>query len=225
MARTRSQADLVADVRKRADIENVTDRFPDAEIEEYINQSIARLYMMLDRCDNTYYVTTQSINTVAGTKTYALAAGFTSIKKVSATVGGSKKLPVRKYNIHEDDWLELVGVWSSDLVVKYRLRGSDISFSPTPAGVYTVTIEYLTAPVRLSGATPFDGIAGFEEWVVLDAAIKVRRKQARDASDLMMDKSEVEQWIQSTAPGRDQNEPECVADTSLVDRSWLYTVT
>lgn len=226
MARNRTATGLIDDVRRRADIENVTRRFPDDEVLEYINQSIARLYTILDRCDDTYYQKRSNITTTSGTGIYALPLDFWTLKQVAVQVSNNIQFVARQYMLSEGPWLQTIGVWSAGFPVYYRICslagvGGDldgIEFAPRPTGNYVVTITYAKSPQRLGlGNDFFDGKAGYEEWVILDAAIKARRKQNTDATALMADKMEVENWILSSANRRDQSSPQRVTDSQTVD--------
>lgn len=211
MARLRTLTNLLDDLRKRADIENVTDRFPDAELTEYLNQSIARLYSSLDMMDHTYYQTFRVVTTVDNTGSYSLPANFWHMKRVTLTFEG-KPYTLRRFNPLDTDAIERLGQ-SNYYPVFYELAEDNIILRPTPAGDYDVTLYYAMAPQRLTtGSDTFDGVAGFEEWVILNAAIKVRRKNRQDATDLMSDAAEVWSWIESTGHDRDVGQPIQVAD-------------
>lgn len=220
--RTRTLTNLIADVRKRADIENVAGRFPDSELTEYINSSITRLYTLLDRMDNTYYVSTSSFSSVSGQQAYNLPADFGRLKKVSVYISSSKPITIFKYMPMESDWLDREGVWGPGYPIFYRLQGNTIRFAPIPTGVYTLSIDYSQTPARLvSGSDTFDGDVGFEEFVILDAAIRTRRKNNKDASDLIQDKAEIGNWIETIGSTRDVAGPERIQDVQSQD-IWPY---
>ena len=221
MSRSRTLTNLLDDVRKAADIEGAAARFPDAELTEYINQSIARLYTMLDRLDSTHYQNTQTITTVSGTKAYSLADSFWTLKGVRVRVSGNVQFRARRYMPEEGQWLDTMGVWAQGNPVCYRLVGNTIAFSPVPTGAYTVYVDYTDAPTRLSsGGDTFDGIAGFERWVVLDAAIKCKQKDSLDPGLLLGEKAELELWITTMASSRDVGQPERVQDVQGDFYSW-----
>ena len=214
---------MLDDVRKRADIENATDRFPDAELTEYINQSIARLYVMLERADYTYYRSTTTFSTVSGTATYSLQAGpaaeIWTLKSVHVylNASGSQRIKATRFNPNEHAWLDMAGVWAPGYPVYYKFHGVQFTLSPIPNGVFTVLVEYTPAPARLSsGSETFDGVAGFEEWVILDAAIKCKQKDSLDPGLLMAEKAEVEGWILSAAE-RDVGDPMSIQDAQSID--------
>lgn len=214
MARTRTLANLREDVRKRADIEAATARFPDAEINEYINQSIARLYTWLDRLDGlAYAIGTQSITTVAGTSTYALDSEVWLVKRVQYIPSSGNAVLMRKFMQSEAPFLMNSRGWNTIHPIYYRLiSASQIQFLPIPAAAHTVQVIYTPAPTRLSNdASTFDGLAGFEEWVVLDAAIRCKQKDSLDPSLLVAERAEIEAWIAVMAD-RDAAEPDRVQD-------------
>lgn len=226
MARNRTATGLIDDVRRRADIENVTRRFPDDEILEYINQSIARLYTLLDRCDDTYYQKRSNITTVSGTAIYQLPLDFWNLKQVTVQISPGILFMARQFMLSEGPWLQTMAIWSSGFPVYYRIcslagTGGDldgIEFAPKPSGNYLVVVTYAKSPQRLGlGNDFFDGKAGYEEWIILDAAIKVRRKQNTDATPLMADKAEVENWVLGSANRRDQSSPQRISDAQTVD--------
>jgi hypothetical protein len=65
--------------------------------------------------------------------------------------------------------------------------------------------------------TTIDGIAGWEEFVIVDAAIKAKIKQEEDVSDLRVQREEMVQRIQSMAEGRDAGQAHHVSDVMSVN--------
>jgi hypothetical protein len=216
---------LVDDVRKAADVEYATGRFPDSEILEYLNQSIVRFYTMLDRMDSTYYQTSTSFTTTSGVGKYSLPSNFWSLKGVSVQLSADQSVRCRKYTPEEGSALDNQTTWHNySYPIFYRIEGDFIRFRPLPAGEYTVTLDYTPLPQRLT-LTPvseFDGVAGFERWVILDAAAKCKIKDSLDPSLLMAEKAEVEAWISSTASSRDAAYPEMIQDVQSVDMGRIF---
>lgn len=62
-------------------------------------------------------------------------------------------------------------------------------------------------------STSIDGIAGWEEYVIVDAAMKAKIKNEEDISALAMQKEEMKKRIESMAEGRDSGQPFRVSDT------------
>ena len=95
MARTRTLADLRADTRKLADLENAILRFPDPECNEYVNKGIA-------------YVYRQIIN-VQDRPTYQKDASFQCFGANSVTQPVPKSYPLA------DDFLQIMSVmWANN---------------------------------------------------------------------------------------------------------------
>jgi hypothetical protein len=61
-------------------------------------------------------------------------------------------------------------------------------------------------------AVTFDGISGWEEYVIIDAAIKAKIKQEQDISDLKDQRNEMADRIMSMAEGRDAGQAQHVSD-------------
>lgn len=62
-------------------------------------------------------------------------------------------------------------------------------------------------------AASIDGIAGWEEYIVVDAAMKGKIKNEEEVSSLAMQKEEMKKRIESMAEGRDAGQPFKVSDT------------
>jgi hypothetical protein len=63
-----------------------------------------------------------------------------------------------------------------------------------------------------SDTTSFEGISGWEEYVILDAAIKALLKEESDANALMSQKAAMLRRIEESAPNRDAAEAPTVSD-------------
>lgn len=61
-------------------------------------------------------------------------------------------------------------------------------------------------------AVTIDGIAGWEEYIIIDAAIKARVKQEQDVADLRIQKAEMVAAIEGMAEGRDAGQAHHVSD-------------
>lgn len=182
MARTVTLTSLLAQVRQRADIESATVRHPDSQLTEYINQSWAELHDELTQSVQDYLMTSSTISVTNGTDTYSLPATFYKLRGIFITIGSSF-IELNQFQIQELGKYQYAGGWYSDAPMAYHLQGSNIVFKPTPSGAYTVTLYFTPAPARVSaGSDTFDGIAGWEEFVVWDAAAKVLARDERDPS-------------------------------------------
>jgi hypothetical protein len=182
MARTRTLGDLRSDVRQRTSLES-SQSVTDVEVNEYINQSIAELYDLLIASQGMefYEKDAPSFTTVGGTTLYALPRDFYRVLRVEANLSGFN-VPLKPFTHVEH------GVLS-----QYPVQGGMI-----------INIKYVPNPSRLvADSDTFDGFGGWEEYVILDAAMKCLEKRDEDASPLAARKLKMEQRIEAMAPNRD----------------------
>lgn len=219
MARTRTLLQLRDEVRLRTDTENATSWLLDADLTRMINQSIAALHDLIQQGDEDTLVQSIDIVTVAGTQNYVIAIDFFTLKHVSALIDGVR-YPLDRWTWAEHN--ELLNAYGSGASwsthrPRYRLTQNDrIVFLPTPAAAHTVTIHYVAAPTQLSAdANTFDGRAGWEEWIVLDCAIKVMQRMDMDVSQLQIEREQVWLRIKPSTKNQDRARPRRVQD---VDR-------
>lgn len=226
MARNVSLTTLIDYVRKRADIENETLRFPDLELTDYINQSITELYELLVAADEEYYLSSQIITTVSGTSTYALSADFFKLKGVDINLGNGVLLTAKPYMFAERNMYQNpYAVWAWNARVAYRARGNNVTFIPAASGIFTATIWYIPTPTKLvAGSDTFDGVDGWDELVVTDVAIKCGIKDQippEDMQVIMGRKAELVARITSMAE-RDIGAPQRIVDVTSINDSWPY---
>lgn len=104
---------------------------------------------------------------------------------------------------------------------RYQLRGSILSFLPNLPAASTLAVEYV--PQRAELISDADRhLLGWDEFVVLGAAIKALGKEESDPSVLMAEKAALDRRIRETAPKRDlsPNNPSVVRDVyAEVDRN------
>lgn len=217
MSRTATWTSLLAQIRQCADIENSTDRFPDSELLEYANGSWAELYELIILGGGEQYLASGTFSTTSGTATYALStptsSTFYKLKGFDINVGAPAPLTLRQFAWDERNAYAYADGWTLNRPVAYRLVNDSVTFVPTPTATYTVTVWYYPAPVKMTaGSDTIDGVAGWEEYVVVDAAIKCLRKDDRDPSVLLAQKAALQKRIIDAAALRNAAEPERVGD-------------
>lgn len=218
MARTRTLLELRTEVRQRADLEGATAFIPDTEVDRYINQSIADLYDILrDHAPEDYY--SESL-------TYSVSATFItpptrffqllSLERVDGT------RVVRLQRIDARDRPLLVGAGGPP--THYRMVGQvsdttgvftpSIELYPNSSTVYQFTLRYLPhAPVLNSDTDVWDGFNGWEEYAVLDAALKcMEKEQNPDTGPLVARLARVRDRIVSLSAHWDEGENTKVRD-------------
>lgn len=224
MAQTVTLSSLRTQVRQRCDM--VGSNFvTDSELNGYINASARELYDLLVRVyGEDYYLSSYSLSTVSGTDEYDLPATFYKLRGVDAQINGSDWETLKKFNFNErNNWQNVAGWTSAGLPnVRYRIYGNKIRFSPAPLAVHSVKLWYIPSLTALSlDADTFDGINGWEEYVVVDAAIKCLQKEESDVSILLAQKEALKQRIENSAENRDAGEPERITDIYAPDYDWF----
>jgi hypothetical protein len=71
-------------------------------------------------------------------------------------------------------------------------------------------------------ADTFDGISGWEEYIVVDAAIKMLNKEESDVGVLSKEKDRLVLRITAASANRDIAEPEPIADVYAEDDDYDY---
>lgn len=200
--------------RQRADM--VNSRFvTDAELNTYINASIDELYDLLiaSRGEN-YYVKSYSFTTSTNVDTYALPADFLKLMGVDYVTSTTQAITLKAFRWQERNRFREPFYNTRNYNLMYQVRGDNLVFIPTPNGNQQIKLWYVPRALDLTTDTSsFDGINGWEEYVVIDAAIKMRVKEESPVEELMIAKQDMRSRILSASSGRDSGEPARVVDT------------
>lgn len=213
MTDTLTLLELRTRVRQRADMEN-SSFVSDSELNGYINESYKELYDLLIESGEDYFITSTTFTITSG-NTQALPATFYKLKGVDdltdpnspATVGD---LPFAERNMYNEPFFEVLPQYGSN--VRYRVMGSNLAFYPITRAQKTYRLWYVpTVTIMTSDSDTCDGIQGWNEYVVVDAAIKCRIKEESSTTELNQAKVRLVSRIQSMKRDRDQSAPEKVA--------------
>lgn len=123
----------------------------------------------------------------------------------------------------------------TDLTVGMNIATLFVTGSPVPDNTTILSIDTALNQITMSAnavadypvvaiaywtdAATFSGIAGWEEYVVIDIAIKAGIKQENDVSDLRVEKADMNTEIEGLAEGRDAGQAHHVSDV-LSANSW-----
>jgi len=228
MARSVTLSTMITRVRQRTDDESSAARYTDQEITDNLNEGIADLVDVVRGVfGQDYFRSASTFTTVNGTAVYALPADFLSLLSVDIVVNGTMTLSARPYMESERNAYKFFpGGWIYNQPIFYRLTASNITFIPTPPGAYSITLNYqpvsayLNATFDVNGALTsggngtIDGIGGWEEYAVLDAAIKILIKDKETGMIPVLEgrKAEMKDRVQAMAPQRDAGQNERVQD-------------
>jgi hypothetical protein len=183
-------AQLITRIRQRTDTEN-SEFITDAELTQLINTSYKELYGLLvraslHRAETTYAVVTD------GSASYTLPTDFFGLIGVYRTYS-QDKVPLERF---PDKFRP--GERTGDATM-YRVVGSAVVLYPKPSSG-TYDLVYIPVPGELvSAADELDGVLGWEEFVVLDAAINVLEKEGSNTTTLERKRAMILQRISDEA--------------------------
>lgn len=245
MARLVTLATLQTRVLQRAHLQtgsNVSAIAPAAEVIDNINEGIAEFHrIVVGIPGQPYYLESADFNTSSAVDTYAIGPGqavdvddFLDVKGFDVQFGANLVNTARPFMWSERNRFKLLySGWIYTQPVFYRMLGKpsgqasaaldSVKFIPQPSGQFAITMWYTPTPTKLVAPTDtFDGINGYEELVVLSAAVKLllKQEQFEHAQALMSERSRQETQMLSMLT-HDSDAPERVTDVTLNDDGYI----
>lgn len=216
-----------------ANLEGAGDFIPPPELIDYVNGSIAEWVDEVrgTTWNGTYSRSKASITTTGNQQTYKLPPDFLTLLSVDVFVSGANAPMISAIAYQEEErnafnnYPVMFG-WSVSNPIFYQIQGDYISFIPVPQGTYSVRLNYVpTAPVLSDPDDDIDSINGWEEFIVLDAAIKCLTKagEVEMIQELKDRRERQRQRIRALAPRRDQQTAErvhAVVNRGFEDWDW-----
>lgn len=196
MSRTRTLAQLRSDLDLLADVQGFTARHTDASKNRYINQAIQRFREKLSIEGIGHFLQPATVTLTAGaTAPYpfatvdlvALSPQVVRVFAVHVTVD-NRVIPLEGVEWNEITRYQspLSGVAPGVPVAFASQTTTKLAIMPPPNAAYTAVVWYLPLlPDLVGDSDTFDGVAGWEDWVVYEAAIPLAnrdRDQAQIAS-------------------------------------------
>lgn len=218
---TTTLQNLIDRVRQRADMEGST-FVTDAEVIGYINVAMAEIHdVLVDRYED-YYVSTQSF-TLPADNPGTLPNAFYKALGVDFDTGGTT-YRLRRFSFQERNMFNSPAVVAGRVTnTLYAIQGNEIKFIPSPTVSGTVTLYYVPEAQQFATDGSDDSATivskaravafGYEEYVVVDAAIKCLQKEESDVQMLMVQKQQLKERIENAASNRDQGEPTAITDS------------
>jgi hypothetical protein len=226
---------VMLQARQRAD--RVGSNFvTDPELIGYINKSYYELYDLLVTLFEDYYLATPAIfYTTSNQSRYPLpngvlpfsdAAGASIIARpmykllgvdLGLNTANNAFVTVNRFNfidrnrfVYPNSNSTIYGVFN----LQYRVMGDNIEFIPPPSANQPVRLWYIPKLRDLVALTDvLEGISGWNEYVITDAAIKILQKEESDVSYLSAQKVALIARINASASNRDAGQPDTISDT------------
>ena len=230
---TLTLANLITAVRRRADMVGST-FVSDAEVVDYINVAMAELHDILVTKFEDYYVKNSS-ETSGGDYNLptdnpgTLPTDFYKALGVDLTVGGVT-YRLKPYSFQERTTYNSPGIIAATITnTMYHIQGNKIKFIPDPTVSGTARLHYVPEAARFDASATTTKIvdkfpqvaSGYDEYVVIDAAIKCLQKEESDVQVLLVQKQQQLQRIEQAAGKRDAGESYAITDVSVGTTSYL----
>lgn len=205
----------------------------------YINQSYFELYDLLVTLYEDYFVAEPAIFQTNGTdERYALPNGVLEFRDTDGDLfvarpfyklmgvdcglaqSGNAWISLSKFDfIARNRYIypNLTSTFMGVFNMQYRLVGNKLMFIPTPSGAQYIRLWYIPKLAQLLQDTDtVDGVSGWTEYIIVDAAIKALQKEESDITALMVQKQALIKRIEDSAMNRDVGQPDTISST----RSW-----
>lgn len=201
--------------RQRADMENRN--FVSAtEWITYINDGYKELYDILVSKFEDWYSVSSTFTVASGATSYTLPDDFYKLRGVDRSDGGSDYYPLRPFSFENRNrkgfYQRYRGVEPS---VQYRLYKNTLLLSPDDQAPGDYRLWYIPRATDLTTTSQsVDGVNGWEDYIVISAAIKALIKEESDVSVLMAERQRLAQRIEWMAQNRDAGATERVGDVT-----------
>lgn len=233
---TMSGVDCLASLRLQAQqrADRVNSNFVTMpEWNTYINQSMLELYDLLVTVYEDYYKAPDFVfQTTGDTNQYQLPNGIITdidgaigkpfYKLLGVDMGIAPNTNNARVTVHKYDFIErnryiypnINSTYFGVFNMRYRIMGDKIHFIPVPSGAQYITLHYIPRLATLLQDTDVcDGVSGWTEYIIVDAAIKALQKEESDVSVLYAQKQALIDRIQSSAMNRDAGAPDTISDS------------
>ena len=164
-------------------------RHTDKKLVRALNQSIQAFRKLISEKGNDFYETTASGVLVAGTSTITAPADLVDVMGLDITVNGERRSVFPATRGDRNDYQILAGALTG-VPVSFRMSAlATIELYPTPDSAYAYRLLYLPTGTDMTAtydandaltasSSVFDGMAGWEDWIVYDTAVRIATRDA-----------------------------------------------
>lgn len=199
-----------------------------AEWNSYISNSYKDLYnLLVQKFGDEYFSSSTYTWTLSGSnQLYPLPNDFYKATLIEISLNPADPnswITLKKYMKRQQNLYNYPNVFTMYAVtnVRYRFTGNFIQLVPIPQSGFTLRMWYAPRPQILYADTDLlDGIAGYEDMIILSAARKALLKQEQDVAELDAEIQYLYQRIDEAAGNRDIGEPERVSDSRTINFAW-----
>jgi hypothetical protein len=237
MATTMTLAQLREATRQRADMLNASGDYTNAfitnsELTSYINQSYFELYDLLVGAygENYYvaapfYITTDGQNQFFNLPTDCYKVLGVDVQ-VTSPVSNNAYWTLKPFSFAERNKYAVPNtqLYFGITNLRYRIQGDQLWLNPLPQANQTIRIFYIPRMTTLEfDNDEVQGVSGWTEYIITDAAIKCLQKEESDVTVLMAQKQALLARIEAMAQNRDSGMPSTVADAQSSNSFYPYS--
>lgn len=213
--------------RQRAD--RVNSQFvTDVELNNYINASYKELYdILIQKYGDDYYVASTYTWTTDGSSVlYPLPPDFYKNLLVEVALNpqdNNSWITLRTFQRIQQNLWNYPNVYTFYGItnLRYRIDGNYLHIVPISTAGQTLRMWYAPRPAKLVQDNQIvDGVSGWEEYIIVDAARKILLKEESDTSFLLAEKQALITRIDSAAENRNASDPERVSDSRMRNFAW-----
>lgn len=211
---------LRTQARQRANMER-SQFVSDAEFNNYINLSGAELHdILIQKFGNDYYANTFDI-TLSNQPSYSLPNDFYKVLGVDLVLDSIYSVALKKFEFADRNLKNYYYVSDHDTLPQYKVTGDAIYFIPqNNHSGKTVKFWYIPVYTKLlADGDVLKGFNGWEDYIIVDAAIKALIKEESDTSELFRIKNDLLRRIEAASDHRDSAHPNKMVST--YDKGWF----
>lgn len=217
--RTVTAATLITRIRDRIDRPVDDDFITDTELLRYIDSAYTELYDILAEKGIGQYEKTTDV-TSTGTDTYTLPTDFYGVMGVDVQLDSTNwvELPRAMFserNVYSADSTGYARTWR---IYTSEAGVHTIKFYPAPESGQVYRVYYIPVAGTIDDtADTVDGVNGYEEFIVVEAAIKCFIKEESSTTVLERERQYWLDKINAAAENRIQASPNRVVDVEPFD--------
>lgn len=219
MADTATASVLMTDVRNLTDTVN-DNHITDAYLLTLIDRSYGKMYRTIATQYESYFDTEDtSKSLIVGQRTYALPNNMLHLKGVDIVKGGDR-IPLKRFRLGErssytnDPRFIPFEADRQRSNYRYKTEAENLRIDPLPDTTEQLIMTYVPRPTRItSSSDTFNVIAGFDDFIIYDAAIQVLAKQERDSSAMVALRQDSYNGIISACSPREPGDATQVRDS------------
>ena len=213
-------ASLETRARRRADMIN-RNFVTSAEWLQYLNDGYKELYDILVARFEDWYTESLEFSVASGVESYDLPANFYKLRGLDRSAGAGEYITLRPFNFNDRNVKGGLIRRTRLSDVEYRIMRDTLIFEPRDRALGDYRMWYVPRANDLTvSSDTVDGVNGWEEYIVLVAAIKALQKEESDVSVLLAEKGSLYQRIELMSANRDGGMTERVTDVSMESHAY-----